>query len=145
MTKLNIYLTFNGNCEEAFNFYKSIFGGQFLSISKFKDMPPDPKFIIAESDKEKLMHVSLPISKHSVLMGSDSSGNFSDHFNQGNNFSISIQADSKKEANSFFDTLSQNGKITMPMANTFWGSYFGMCIDKYDIQWMVSFGEENPS
>ena len=143
MTTINAYLTFKGNCEEAFLFYKSAFGGEFLTISKFKDMPPDPKYPISEADKEKLMHVSLPISKETVLMGSDTGGEWSAGFKQGNNFSISINAKSKEEADRLFNELSQGGKIAMPMNKTFWDSYFGMFTDKFGVQWMVSFDEVN--
>jgi len=138
MARINPYLTFNGNCEEAFNFYKSVFGGEFDHIGKFKDMPENPECPIAESDKNKVMHVSLPISKETILMGSDTSGEWSNNFNQGNNFSISINTDNIKEADKLFSDLSQKGKIMMPMNKTFWNSYFGMFTDKYGIQWMVS-------
>ena len=141
MTTINTYLTFNGNCEEAFNFYKSVFGVEFSYISKFKDMPEDPNFPIAESDKENIMHVSLPISKEAVLMGSDTNGDLKNNFKQGNNFSISINADNKTEADRLFTELSQDGNIIMPMNKTFWDSYFGMLTDKFGIQWMVSFDE----
>jgi len=143
MTTINTYLTFNGNCEKAFNFYKSVFGGEFAHIGKFKDMPENPKFPVAESDKEKVMHVSLPISKESVLMGSDTGGEWAKHFTQGNNFSISINADSKGEADKLFKALSKNGKVIMPMNKTFWDSYFGNFTDQFGIQWMVSFDRVN--
>jgi len=143
MTTINTYLNFNGNCEEAFNFYKSVFGGEFAHIGKFKDMPEDPKFPVAESDKEKVMHVSFPISKETMLMGSDTGGEWAAHYKQGNNFSISINTDSKTEADRLFDKLSQDGHIIMPMNKTFWDSYFGMFSDKFGIQWMVSFDEAN--
>jgi len=141
MTTINVYLTFNGNCEEAFYFYKSVFGGEFTHIGKFKDMPENPKFPVAESDKEKIMHVSLPIG-NTVLMGSDTGGEWSTGFTQGNNFSVSINTDNKDEADRLFNKLSEGGKITMPMNKTFWGSYFGMFTDQFGIQWMVSFGTE---
>ncbi len=141
MTTINTYLTFNGNCEEAFNFYKSVFGGEFSYISKFKDMPEDSKFPIAESDKENVMHISLPISKEAILMGSDTSGELTNKFNQGNNFSISLNTDNKNEADRLFNKLSEDGIVIMPMNKTFWDSYFGMFTDKFGIQWMVSFDE----
>ena len=87
MTTINTYLTYNGNCEAAFNFYKSVFGVDFIQISRFKDMPADPRFPVSEDDKEKVMHVSLPISKETVLMGSDTGGEWAEKFIQGNNFS----------------------------------------------------------
>ncbi len=141
MTTINTYLTFNGNCEEAFNFYRSVFGGEFAHVGKFKDMPEDPKFQISESEKENIMHISLPISKETILMGSDTVGHSVANFNQGNNFSISIKTDSKIDADRLFNDLSQDGRITMALNKTFWGSYFGMLTDKFGIQWMVSFDE----
>jgi len=143
MIKINTYLNFNGNCEEAFNFYKSVFGSEFAHIGKFKDMPENPDFPIAEADKEKIMHVSLPISKESVLMGSDIGGEWASSYTKGNNFSISISTDSKEEADRIFKDLSENGKIIMPMDKTFWDSYFGMFTDQFGIQWMVSFDVPN--
>jgi len=129
------------NCEEAFNFYKSLFGGEFAHIGKFKDMPENPKFPVATSDMEKVMHVSLPISKESVLMGSDTGGEWVTNFKQGNNFSVSINTDSKDEADRIFNALSKNGKVIMAMNKTFWDSYFGNFTDQFGIQWMVSFDE----
>jgi len=141
MASINIYLNFNGNCEAAFNFYKSVFGGEFAHIGRFKDMPESPEFPVAESDKERVMHVSFPIGEDSVLMGSDTGGEWASSFNQGNNFSVSINADSQVEADRLFNDLSQNGHVIMPMNKTFWGSYFGMFADQFGIQWMVSFDE----
>jgi PhnB protein len=141
MTTLNTYLTFNGNCEIAFNFYKSVFGGEFAHLGKFKDMPADPKHPISEADKDKVIHVSLPISGESVLMGSDTGGEWASSYNQGSNFSISIKTDSTDEADKLFKDLSTDGKIIMPMDKTFWGSYFGMLTDQFGIQWMVSYDD----
>lgn len=138
MTTVNTYLTFNRNCEEAFNFYKSVFGGEFSNISKFKDMPDLPEYPVAEAYKEKIMHVSLPIG-NTVLMGSDTSGEWAAKFKQGNNFSVSVNTDSKEEANRIFNELSKGGEIMMPMETKFWDAYFGMLTDKFGIQWMVSF------
>lgn len=143
MTTINTYLTFNGNCEEAFNFYKSVFGGEFKLIEKYKDMPENPKFPLAESDREKILHISFPISEGSVLMGSDTGGEWAENYLQGNNFSISINTDSKEEADRLFNNLSKDGKVIMPMDKTFWDSYFGMFTDKFGIQWMVSFDDIN--
>jgi len=142
MTTINTYLTFNGNCEEAFNFYKSVFGGEFEHIGKFKDMPENPKFPVSESDKEKVMHISFPIG-NTMLMGSDTGGEWSANFKQGNNFSVSINTENKNEADRLFNELSEGGKIMMPMNKTFWNSYFGMFTDKFGIQWMVSFYEND--
>ena len=138
MTTINPYLTFNGTCEEAFDFYKSIFGGEFPYIGKFKDMPPDPASQISDADKEKIMHISLPISKETVLMGSDSSEAFGHATVEGNNFSISINTNSVEEITRIYNELSKGGKIKMPLNKTFWGAYFGMFIDKFGIHWMVN-------
>jgi len=143
MTTINTYLTFNGNCEEAFNFYKSIFGVEFGHIGRFGEMPESPEFPVAEEDKDKVMHVSLPISEKSVLMGSDTGGEWASSYKQGNNFSISINTDNQEEADRLFNDLSQGGHVIMPMNKTFWGSYFGMFTDKFGIQWMVSFDGAN--
>lgn len=143
MTTVNTYLTFNGNCEEAFTFYKSVFGGEFSSVNKYKDMPPTEAQEISESEKERIMHVSLPISKETNLMGSDTNSQFGE-VRFGNNFSISINTDSKEDADKFFDKLSAGGKVTMPMEETFWGSYFGMFKDKFEINWMVGFDKNQP-
>ena len=139
MTTVNVYLTFNGNCKEAFDFYKSVFGGDFSYVSTFGEMPPQEGMPpVSEEDKNKIMHISLPISKETTLMGSDTGGEWAKDFKQGNNFSLSINADTTEEADKLFKKLSSNGKVTMPMDNTFWGSYFGMLTDKYGINWMVS-------
>lgn len=143
MATVNVYLTFNGNCEEAFNFYKSVFGGEFPYMGRFADMPPSEEGKgVPPEDANKIMHVSLPISQETMIMGSDTGGEWSAHFKQGNNFSISINAASKEEADKLFNGLSAGGQVTMPMNNTFWGDYFGMFTDKFGIAWMVSFAEK---
>ncbi len=143
MASVNIYITFNGNCEEAFNFYKSVFGGDFPYIGRYKDMPPaDGGKAFSGQDGELIMHVSLPISKETVLMGSDTGGEWAKDFKQGNNFSISINAGSKEEADRIFNALSAGGQVTMPLGNTFWGDYFGMFKDKFGINWMMSFNDK---
>jgi PhnB protein len=139
MALVNPYLTFNGNCEEAFTFYKSVFGGEFPYIGRFKDMPPTDGMNVPESEGEKIMHVSLQISKETSLMGSDSSEAFGQATIVGNNFSISINADSEEEADKLFNALGEGGQIKMPLGKTFWGSYFGMVTDKFGIAWMMSY------
>lgn len=143
MTTVNIYLTYEGNCEEAFNFYKSIFGGEFSYLGRFKDMPPQEGIpLVTAEEGEKIMHISLPISKETILMASDTGGEWCAKITQGNNFSVSVNTDSQKEADRLFNGLSAGGKVTMPMEKTFWGSYFGMFTDKFGINWMVSFDEQ---
>ena len=140
---VNPYLTFAGNCEEAFNFYKSVFGGKFAYVGRFKDMPPmEGHPPMPASEGNKIMHVSLPISTETILMGSDSSEAFGQATIVGNNFSISVNATSAAQADKIYKDLSAGGKATMPMSKTFWGSYFGMLHDKFGIQWMVSFDQQ---
>src|SRR4029079_10529265 len=139
MTLVNVYLTFNGNCEEAFNFYKSVFGGEFPYLGRYKDMPAEDGKQTASEDAEKIMHVSLPVSKETMLMGSDTGGEWASNYSQGNNFAISITTDTKEEADRIFNALSAGGTVTMPMNKTFWGDYFGMFTDKFGISWMVNY------
>ena len=140
MAKINPYLNFNGNTEEAFNFYRSVFGGEFAMVMRFSDMPPQEN-CPAPASPEKIMHISLPLSDGHVLMGSDSPDEYP--IAMGNNIHISLSVDSQDEADKVFNGLSAGGKVAMPMGKTFWGSYFGMVADKYDINWMVSY-DENP-
>ncbi|WP_367772058.1 VOC family protein [Flavobacterium sp. WC2421] len=142
MATINPYLIFNGNCEEAFLFYQSVFGGEFPYVGKFKDMPASDTTTpaLSEEDANKIMHVTLPIGKGSVLMGSDSNS-ASGSVVFGGNVSLSINAESKEEADKLFDGLSAGGNPFMPMNKTFWGAYFGMFVDKFGIHWMVNFDE----
>jgi PhnB protein len=142
MTTVNTYLTFDGNCEEAFTFYKSVFGGEFQYIGRFNEMPPQegmPPMTVEEG--EKIMHVSLPVSKETVLMGSDTGGEWGAKLCIGNNFSISISTGSKEEADRLFNGLSENGNVIMTLAKTFWSSYYGMFTDKFEINWMIGIEE----
>lgn len=142
MPKANVYLTFDGNCEEAFDFYKSVLGGEYPYVGRFKDMPPQEGMPpIPDEMANRIMHISLPIGEDSILMGSDTGGEWAPDLVQGNNFSISVDADSKEDADRLFSGLSAGGNVTMPMADTFWGSYFGMCTDKFGINWMVSYSQ----
>jgi PhnB protein len=137
---VNTYLIFNGNCEEAFQFYKSVFGGEFQYIGKYKDAPPeDGDQDLSEEDSNRIMHVSLPIGS-TVLMGSDSHPKFGD-VAVGDNFSISIGAESIEEADKIFSGLTAGGRIDMPMQKTFWSSYFGMLKDKFGVNWMIDLAE----
>ena len=137
MPTINPYLTFEGNCEEAFNFYRSVFGGEFTYLGRFEEMPDE--YDIPEGQENYVMHVSLPIGDETVLMGSDTSEEFGNPVKAGNNFSISVNCNSREESDKLFDGLSEDGEVIMPMNETFWGSYFGMLTDKFGIQWMVSF------
>jgi PhnB protein len=137
MATINPYLNFNGNTEEVFNFYKSVFGGEFAMVQRFGDAPPS-EHSSPSDDPQMIMHIALPIGQHTMLMASDVPGSMPPA-TQGSNFAISVSADSKEEADRIFNGLSAGGTITMPIANMFWGSYFGMLTDKFDIQWMISF------
>ena len=138
MPMLNPYLNFPGTTEEAFNFYKSVFGGDFAGgIFRFKDTPEADKLTLAE--KEKIMHIALPIGKGNILMATDALESMGHKVTSGNNFHLSIGSESKEEADRIFNGLSTGGKITIPMADMFWGDYFGMLTDKFGIQWMISY------
>ncbi|NHM02122.1 VOC family protein [Flavobacterium difficile] len=140
MATISTYLTFNGTTEAAFNFYKSVFGGEFTELHKFNSMPPqDGMPALSEEEGNRIMHVSFPIGT-ATLFGSDTLSTHGDVV-IGNNFSISINAESKEEADKLFNGLSADGKITMPMESTFWGAYFGMFTDKFGINWMINFDE----
>ncbi|RPI15853.1 MAG: VOC family protein [Ignavibacteriae bacterium] len=136
MAVLNPYLNFNGNTEEAFNFYKSVFGGEYTALMRFKEVPPE--FQQNKDEAEKIMHVALPIGKGTILMGSDIPASMK-QANFGNNLQIAISTESEDEANRIFNGLSSDGKVSMPMDKTFWGAYFGMLTDKYGVHWMVSY------
>lgn len=139
MASVNIYLNFKGNCEEAFNFYKSVFGGGFTYMGRFGEMPASEGYTVPEEEKQKIMHVSLPIGSHTTLMGSDTGGQWAPGFVQGNNFSISVSAENNEEAEKIFNGLADGGNVTMPLSKTFWSESFGMLTDKFGIAWMVSF------
>jgi PhnB protein len=139
MTTVNPYLTFKGNCEAAFNFYKSVFGGDFRYIGRYKDVPQPHRNTFAAEADEKIMHVSLPISAETILMGCDTTEAFGEPVIDGNNFSLSITTDSREKADQLFNGLSLGGQIKMPMNQTFWASYFGMLTDKFGINWTISF------
>jgi PhnB protein len=140
MPSVNIYLSFDGNCEEAFRFYQSVFGGEFRYVGKYSDMPPqEDQPPLPDEAKNRIMHISLPIGGESVLMGCDIVRGWGPPIVQGTNFSVSVNAGSREEADRLFAGLSEGGSITMHMGDTFWGAYFGMFTDRYGIGWMVSF------
>ena len=141
MIKFDVYLNFAGNTEEAFNFYKSVFGGEFASVVRFKDMPIEG-FTVPKEVEDKIMHIGLPIGKDQVLMGTDALESLGHKVVPGNNLHISIQADSKENADRFFAALSQGGKVEMPMADQPWGDYYGNFQDKFGIRWMINFHKE---
>ncbi len=134
--KLNVYLNFPGNAEEALNFYKSVFGGQFRSLVRFKDMPM-PGVKLPKEDETKIMHIALPIGANDVLMASDALVSHGRKLVVGNNVYLSIFPDSKEEADRIFGALAASGSVEMPLATQVWGDYYGSLIDKFGIRWMV--------
>ncbi len=133
---LNTYLTFDGNCREAFEFYRSVFGGEFSAFQTFGDGPPDAG--IPEDRKDQVMHVSLTIGS-SELMGSDRMPGPAPPFTAGNNFSIAIQAESREQCDEVFAKLSAGGSVTMALQETFWGAYYALWTDRFGINWMVNY------
>ena len=140
MATINPYLNFVGNTEEAFNFYKSVFGGEFITVQRFKDTPEKDR--VPPEEKEKIMHIALPIGQENILMGTDALESMGHTLTTGNNISLSIDTASEEEANTIFGRLSAGGRVTMQLQKTFWGSYFGMLTDRFGVQWMVSHDEK---
>lgn len=138
MTTVNPYIYFNGNCEEAFNFYKTAFRKEITYIGRYKDVPQSDRQIFREED-DKIMHVSLSISSETVLMGSDNTEAHKEMLSY-SSFSLIIHTETKEEGDRLFNELSQGGQIKMPMNLPFWGSYYGICIDKFGIMWKVTVG-----
>ncbi len=140
MAKLNPYLNFDGTCEEAFNFYKSVFGGEFKGgIFRMGDIEGAE---IPEGERDLVMHVSLPIG-NDILMGSDVGNAQRPYFKSGNNNYISIFPNSREEADRLFTELSEGGEVEMPMEDQFWGDYFGSFMDRFGIYWMINYNEVN--
>jgi PhnB protein len=138
MATVNPYLVFNGNCEAAFLFYESVFGTKIPYMGKFGEMTPEAEPKLSDEDKNRVMHVTLPIGKDTVLMGSDSNSASGD-VKFGENVSISINTESEEEAYTLFNGLSNGGIVKMPIQKTFWNAYFGMFTDKFGIHWMINF------
>ena len=132
---LNTYLTFDGNCREAFEFYRSVFGGEFAEFQTFGDGPPDMP--VSDEEKDRVLHVALPIGS-SVLMGSDTWSIGPPHA-VGNNFSLSIEVESREQCDELCAKLSAGGSVTTPLQEMFWGAYFGQWTDRFGINWMVNY------
>ncbi|WP_346237220.1 VOC family protein [Niabella insulamsoli] len=136
--KLNPYLNFDGNAAEAFNFYKSVFGGEFAGgITKMGAAPGAEN--IAEEEKNRVMHVSLPLGNGQTLMASDIVPSMGHKLNAGNNVYLSLHPDTREEADRLFNALAEGGKVEMPMEDQFWGDYFGSLVDQFGIGWMVNY------
>ena len=133
---LETYLFFDGNCREVFEFYRSVFGGDFLVLQRFRDGPPDMD--VPEAELDRIMHVSLPIGS-SVLMGSDSCSAFGPPPVVGSNFGISIAGESREHCDEVFAKLSEGGMVKMPMQETFWGAWFGSWTDRFGVSWMINY------
>ena len=140
MITINPYLNFHGNTEEAFNFYRKVFGGEFITLQRFRDTPEADK--LSKDEQEKIMHIALPIGKNNILMATDALESMNQKLHEGNNFYLSISTESETEAEEIFTALAQGGKIEMKLHKTFWGAYFGMLKDKFGVQWMVDHSSE---
>ncbi|HNT52385.1 MAG TPA: VOC family protein [Candidatus Syntrophosphaera sp.] len=137
MITINPYLNFNGNCLEAFEFYREVFGGEIPYISRYKDMPADSGHPLPEELKELIMHMSLVHNPQAVLMGADATQTFGGEVEFGSNISLMINAQTKTEVDTIWAKLSAGAQVTMPLQDVFWGDYFGMLTDKFGIYWMI--------
>ncbi|KAA3437873.1 VOC family protein [Rufibacter hautae] len=136
MVTLHPYLNFNGNTEEAFNFYKSVFGGEFLALQRFGDIPDAGR--VPAHELNKIMHIALSIGEGTLLMGTDALESMGHSVTMGNNFHLSLDTSSVEEATTLFNALAQGGKVEVPFEKAFWGAYFGMLTDQFNIKWMVN-------
>jgi len=140
MARVSTHLNFSGKTEEAFNFYKSVFGGEFggKGIARFSDIPEGVGLPIPDEDKNMIMHIELEIMGGHVLMGADAPQSMGYKLNPGNNVFIVLEPDSRAMTQKLFDDLSSEGAVSMKLQDTFWGAYYGSCTDKYGIQWMFN-------
>jgi PhnB protein len=136
MPSINPYLNFAGNTEAAFNFYKSVFGGEFAMIQRFSDTPQGEQ--VPPTVRDKIMHVSLPIGNN-ILMGTDACEEMGFNVKQGNNYYICLGPDSREDADKIFNGLAEGGKVNMPLQDMFWGAYYGDLTDKFGVQWMINY------
>ena len=142
MAVINPHINFNGNAEEAFTFYKSVFGGSFAKIIRFKDLA-GPEFPVAEKEENKIMHIALPIGKNNMLMANDVPESMGRTNENENRSKIAISAESKEEADKLFNGLSAGGEIEGPIGDSPWNTYFGCFRDKYGIEWIVEYDSKN--
>lgn len=138
MKNLQPYLNFAGNTEEAFNFYRGVFGGEFMSVIRFRQMG-GTEMGLPEADLDKIMHISLPVGSDNILMATDVLASQGQSLTVGNNHYIYIEADSADEATRLFDALAEGGTVEMPLDRTEWAARYGICRDRFKIQWMVNF------
>lgn len=144
MATVSTYLNFSRNTEEAFDFYKSVFGTEFTGpVMRMGDGPACEEMpALADEDKNLVMHVALPILGGHVLMGTDAPESMGFKMNYGNNVYINLQPDTRTETNKLFNALSEGGQVSMPLQEMFWGDYFGSCVDKFGVQWMFNCGSK---
>ncbi len=138
MKQINPYLTFNGNCEEAFNFYKSVLGGEFTYIKRLAEAPPMEGFTFTEEELQKIMNIALPINEACTLIGGDAHPAMG-QVAFGKNITLSLNVASKEQADKVFNSLSVGGMVFMPMSDMFWGGYFGMFEDRFGMNWMINY------
>lgn len=137
MAKMNPYLNFDGNAEEAFTFYKSVFGGEFLGdIYRMNGAPGSEN--LPENERNRVMHIALPIDQHTTLMASDIIPSAGHVLKEGNNVQLSLHPETREEADRLFNALSAGGQVEMPLEDTFWGAYYGAFTDKFGIKWMIN-------
>lgn len=144
MARIHPHLLFPGNTEEAFGFYRSVFGGEFSRFMLMSDLPDMPDRPLSDTEARKILHIALPIGPSGLLMGSDVAEQFAgEALVTGNRYTLSLQTESREEADRLFDGLSAGGIVELPMADSPWGSYFGMFADRYGIQWMIDFDPQS--
>lgn len=146
ITKLNPYLSFNGNCEKAFNFYRTVFGGEYSKIVRYNEIPRQQGAPpVPEEIGDQIRHIELPLNNNIVLMGNDNTESVSRELNVGNNVKISIIADEHPEGKRLFEELSAGGTIKVPFSESFWGSCHGSLIDKFGIHWFIEVPKKHVS
>ena len=139
MATVNTYLYFNGTCEAAFNFYKTVFNKEFQFIGRYKDTPKSARSIFPNCEDHHIMHVTLPISEETLLHGADLIQQH-EYENKGSTyFSLFVNTDSREEADKIFNAFSKEGEIKVPIADQFWGSYYGICLDQFGVNWKISY------
>ena len=143
MARVNAYLSFNGNCEEAFEFYKSVFQKEFKFIGRYKDVPDAARRYFPDCEDDHIMHIGLPLSRETILMGADILDGSRKEKYAYKFFSPYVSTESKEEAERIFNALSKDGEIKLPISDQFWGSYYGICVDRFGVNWKISFAVEN--
>lgn len=143
MAIVNTYLSFNGDCEKAFAFYKSVFEKEFKYIGRYKDVPEAARQYFPNCEDDHIMHIGLPISDETMLMGADIIDVGRKEKNAYKFFALYVSTESKEEADRLFNSLSKDGEIKLPISDQFWGSYYGICIDKFGINWKISFSSDD--